>query len=70
MMSRRYTESELQDLLAAGIAVSNAMRDQLHAELNRANELLARCQEELHPHANAVLWGDVCDHLARRRGSP
>lgn len=69
-MSKRYTDAQLQELLAAGIAVSNALRDQLHAELNRANALLARCQEELHPHANAVLWGDVCDHLAPQRGNP
>ena len=69
-MSKRYTDAQLQELLAAGIAVSNALRDQLQAELYRANELLARCQEELHPHDHAVLWGDVCDHLAPQRGNP
>lgn len=42
-----------------------------HAEQVRALvKVLERCQEHLHPHRDAVLWGDVCDALSSQRVKP
>lgn len=37
--------------------------DQVCGELNTAHQLLAKCQEHLHPHRDAVLWGAVVEAL-------
>ena len=36
------------------------------AERDAALKLLARCQEKLDPHRDAVLWGEVCDALTTK----
>lgn len=42
-----------------------------HVEHVRALvDVLGRCQEHLHPHRDAVLWGDVCDALSSLRVKP
>lgn len=56
--ARLEQECERWKETAAGLDRQN---DAIADELEAALKLLARCQEKLDPHRDAVLWGEVCD---------
>jgi hypothetical protein len=45
-------------------------RDAALKQLEGQRALLARCQEKLHPHRDAVLWGEVYDALRAKPCAP
>lgn len=55
-----YTETAGDELAGYAFNLRNEF-DKITKERDAALKLLARCQEKLDPHRDAVLWGEVCD---------